>query len=77
VAMLTGGPAPSTIGAALAALGAGTVRTATGYYSPAFWISGGICFLTGIAFLFTRRTLARREPSSAAAPVPLHSTTLA
>jgi sugar phosphate permease len=45
------------LGAALAAVGAGAIRTAFGDYRDAFWISGTICFLTGFAFLFTRKSL--------------------
>jgi predicted MFS family arabinose efflux permease len=52
------------LGAALAAMGAGMVRTYLGDYSPAFWVSGGICLLTGIAFLFTSKTLRPREATS-------------
>lgn len=45
------------LGAASAALGAGVIRTAVGSYSTAFWISGAICLLAGISFLFTRKLL--------------------
>ena len=45
------------LGASLAALIAGTVRTSFGDYRPAFWVAGGLCFLTGLAFLFFRKTL--------------------
>jgi predicted MFS family arabinose efflux permease len=50
------------LGAALAALGAGAIRTDLGDYRPAFFISGGICFLAGLSFLFTRRLLDKRAP---------------
>jgi sugar phosphate permease len=48
------------LGAALAAAGAGAIRTYTGHYRNAFWISGIVCSLTGVAFLFTARPLAKR-----------------
>jgi sugar phosphate permease len=50
------------LGAALAAMGAGAIRTNYGDYRPAFLISGLICFLAGLSFLFTRRLLDRRGP---------------
>jgi len=48
------------LGAALAAFGAGEIRTMLGDYRTAFWISGTICFLTGFAFLFARKALRTR-----------------
>ena len=45
------------LGAALAACGAGLIRTHAGNYQAAFWIAGTLCSFTGIAFLFTRRPL--------------------
>jgi len=48
------------LGAALAAAGAGAIRTYTGHYQNAFLISGLVCSLTGVAFLFTARPLAKR-----------------
>lgn len=39
------------LGASLAALGAGYLRTQEGTYQSAFWISGSICFLTAFIFL--------------------------
>ena len=48
------------LGAALAAAGAGAIRTYTGHYQNAFRISGAVCSLTGLAFLFTARPLAKR-----------------
>lgn len=50
------------LGAALAAMGSGAIRTSHGDYRPAFLISGMICFLAGLSFLFTRRLLDRRGP---------------
>jgi predicted MFS family arabinose efflux permease len=48
------------LGAALAALGAGAIRTSSGDYSAAFWISGGVCLLAGLSFLLTRKLLDQR-----------------
>jgi predicted MFS family arabinose efflux permease len=45
------------LGAAMAAFGAGSIRTAFGDYSAAFWIAGTICFLTAFVFLFTAKAL--------------------
>ena len=55
------------LGASLAALSAGTVRTALGNYRPAFWVAGALCFLTGLAFLRFRNALAHRSLAHAAA----------
>jgi sugar phosphate permease len=54
------------LGAALAALGAGAIRTSYGGYDGAFWISGAVCFLAGISFLFTRKLLDRHGPARTA-----------
>jgi sugar phosphate permease len=62
------------LGAALAALGSGAIRTSLGDYRPAFWISGFVCFLAGVSFLFTRRLLDQRKSDAGAAPAPLAST---
>ena len=48
------------LGAALAAAGAGAIRTYTGDHQNAFLISGLVCSLTGVAFLFTARPLAKK-----------------
>jgi MFS family permease len=45
------------LGAAVAALGAGAMRTAFGDYSGAFRIAGTVCLLAGLSFLFTRKLL--------------------
>jgi predicted MFS family arabinose efflux permease len=45
------------LGASLAALIAGAVRTNLGNYRPAFWVIGILCMATGWAFLFSRKTL--------------------
>jgi predicted MFS family arabinose efflux permease len=39
------------LGASLAALLAGTVRTNLGGYAPAFWAAGAVCVITGWAFI--------------------------
>jgi sugar phosphate permease len=56
------------MGAATAAVGAGLIRTHLGDYRDAFWISGSICFLTGLAFLAAAKPLRERptSPGSAA-----------
>jgi sugar phosphate permease len=47
------------LGASMAALGAGTIRTLVGDYQLAFWIAGALCLVTGLAFVTVgRRTLA-------------------
>ena len=55
------------LGASLAALIAGTLRTTMGDYRPSFWAIGFLCFLTGFAFLFFRGAL---ETKSGMAPQP-------
>jgi nitrate/nitrite transporter NarK len=57
------------LGASLAAVGAGTIRTQFGDYRSAFWISGAVCFATAFVFL----TIGRRALKPAldlAEPVP-------
>jgi MFS family permease len=39
------------LGASLAAFGAGTMRTALGDYTLAFWLAGGLCLVAGLALL--------------------------
>jgi sugar phosphate permease len=53
------------MGAALAAAGAGLIRTSSGSYSSAFWIAGIVCSLTGLVFLFTAKPLGARMTTSA------------
>lgn len=57
------------LGAALAALGSGAIRTSFGDYRPAFWISGAICFLAGLSFLLTRRVLDKRGADGSLPPI--------
>ncbi len=45
------------LGASLAALVAGTLRTVMGDYRPSFWSIGVLCFLTGFVFLFCKGAL--------------------
>jgi sugar phosphate permease len=54
------------MGAATAAIGAGLIRTQLGDYRDAFWISGSICFLTGLAFLAAAKPLRERPTSPSA-----------
>lgn len=51
------------LGASLAALGAGALRTALGDYNLAFFLAGGLCIAAGLSFL----TLGRRTFQSRAA----------
>ena len=44
------------LGASLAALGAGTIRSYLGDYRDAFWISGTLCVLAASAFILTRNS---------------------
>jgi sugar phosphate permease len=55
------------LGAAVAAFGAGAIRTALGDYQVAFWIAGVLCVIAGVSFLTIGRTL---RP----APVPTVAT---
>jgi predicted MFS family arabinose efflux permease len=50
------------LGAALAAIGAGAIRTSYGDYRGAFWISGTVCFLTAFVFIFSGKALNTRLP---------------
>jgi len=65
------------LGAALAAAGAGAIRTYTGHYQSAFWTSGVVCFLTGLAFLFTARPLASAQSLSPYMPIPEEASVMA
>ena len=42
------------LGASLAALSAGTIRTYLGDYRDAFWRSGGLCLLAATVLISTR-----------------------
>ena len=56
------------LGASLAALGAGAIRTALGDYQGAFWIAGVLCLLAGASFLtIGRRVFVRSMMTSAVA----------
>lgn len=59
------------LGASLAAIGAGAIRTQLGDYQTAFWTSGAVCFLTAFVFLTVGRRaltpITNREPEPIAA----------
>jgi sugar phosphate permease len=56
------------MGASLAAIGAGAIRTRFGDYRPAIWISGAICFAAAFVFLSVgRRALQPAQAPAAAA----------
>jgi len=59
------------LGAALAASGAGLIRTQAGDYQSAFWIAGTLCSVTGIAFLFLQKPL-RMGHTGTGAPSGAH-----
>ena len=55
------------LGASMAAFGAGAIRTITGDYAIAFWISGVLCLIAGSAFLtLGRRAFHAPAPGAAA-----------
>ena len=57
------------LGASLAALGAGAIRSTSGDYRMAFWIAAGLCVLAGMSFLTVgRRTFDREPPRGRLAP---------
>ena len=57
------------LGASMAAFGAGAIRTITGDYAIAFWISGALCLIAGSAFLtLGRRAFHAMAPSDVAMP---------
>jgi sugar phosphate permease len=57
------------VGASLAALGAGSIRTVTGEYTWAFWTAGLLCLGAGLSFVTVgRRSFAAHAAST---PVPL------
>ncbi len=48
------------LGASMAAIGAGAIRSLLGDYSLAFWIAGLLCVAAGLAFLtIGRRTFSQ------------------
>jgi len=55
------------LGASMAALGAGTIRTVLGDYRVAFWLASALCLLAGAAFV----TVGRRALRPTSAPVPV------
>jgi sugar phosphate permease len=51
------------LGASMAALGAGVIRTVAGDYRLAFWIAGALCIAAGLSFLtLGRRTFGAKRP---------------
>jgi predicted MFS family arabinose efflux permease len=50
------------LGASLAALGAGSIRTYLGEYRDAFWISGVLCLTAATLFIATRKTVPETPP---------------
>ena len=54
------------LGASMAALGAGAIRTMLGDYRMAFWIAGGLCLMAGVSFL----TIGRRTFNPPAMTIP-------
>jgi predicted MFS family arabinose efflux permease len=61
------------VGAALAAWGAGWVRTTEGAYDRAFLLSGGLCVLTAGAVLLIGRGKSSRALGTSGAPSPADS----
>jgi sugar phosphate permease len=57
------------LGASLAALGAGAIRTALGDYQLAFWIAGALCVAAGASFLTVGRSAFRSEPAHLATAI--------
>jgi sugar phosphate permease len=58
------------LGASLAALTAGVIRTSWGDYRAAFWISGSLCLLAAALLIGTgrKRTIAQQGPEMVGAP---------
>jgi predicted MFS family arabinose efflux permease len=55
------------LGASMAALGAGAIRTWAGDYQMAFWTAGLLCVLAGLSFLTLGGRVFRVAPASAIA----------
>jgi sugar phosphate permease len=55
------------LGASMAAFGAGTIRSISGDYQPAFWIAGVLCILAGLSFLTVGRRALQSAPLMPAA----------
>jgi sugar phosphate permease len=59
------------LGASMAALGAGTIRSVSGDYSAAFWIAGTLCIFAGLSFITVGRRALRPAPwTEPALPAP-------
>jgi nitrate/nitrite transporter NarK len=50
------------LGASLAALSAGSIRTYLGDYRDAFWLSGGLCLVAATLLISTRDAAQHPEP---------------
>jgi sugar phosphate permease len=55
------------LGASLAALGAGSIRTVSGDYHLAFYVAGGLCLIAGLSFVTVGRKTFPRVAMVAAA----------
>jgi predicted MFS family arabinose efflux permease len=58
------------LGASMAALTAGTIRTYLGDYRDAFWLSGGLCFLAAVLLVTTRNANATSHSTQLIPGVP-------
>jgi sugar phosphate permease len=56
------------LGASMAALGAGTIRTMLGDYRLAFWIAAALCLIAGAAFVTVGRRALAPTPTPASRP---------
>jgi nitrate/nitrite transporter NarK len=54
------------LGASMAALGAGTIRTMLGDYRLAFWIASALCLIAGAAFVTVGRRAMTPQPAMTA-----------
>lgn len=57
------------LGASLAALTAGTIRTYLGDYRDAFWLSGGLCLLAATLLISTKSKSVHAQPEPEMEPV--------
>jgi predicted MFS family arabinose efflux permease len=58
------------LGASLAALLAGTLRTNFGNYAPAFWAAGAVCVITGWAFIVFGKAIGKEANAAVSQLVP-------
>ena len=59
------------MGASLAAVTAGSIRTYLGDYRDAFWLSGGLCLIAAILLISTRSAVERRPGVPEVVPEPV------